>query len=149
MPFSAEALIIRHFRPGAKGRNPLKQPPLGRDFLHCAYMKHPGGPSLVYAKHGWHAFGMPRRLPAALSLALPLTLGACGLSITDDSVYTLYRTSPVPVPTPELQRVHVATFDAEGGEQYNRENCDITRQLFQAQPGIVVRYWCEKGSFRQ
>jgi hypothetical protein len=64
-------------------------------------------------------------------------------------MYTLYRTSAVEDQSPKFQRTHVATFDAAGGEQYNRENCDIARTLFQAQPGIVVRYWCEKGRYRE
>jgi hypothetical protein len=46
-------------------------------------------------------------------------------------------------------RIHVATFDAAEGEGYNRENCDTASQLFQAQPGIKVRYWCEKGRYRK
>jgi hypothetical protein len=57
-------------------------------------------------------------------------------------VYTLYRNL-----TPEL-RIHVATFDANEREDYNRENCEIAQSLFQNQPGIEVKYWCEKGRFR-
>jgi hypothetical protein len=117
--------------------------------LHSAYMEPPDIRSLAHAKPGWHALAMPHNPLAAVGLLLPLTLGACGLSVSNDNVYTLYRTSPVLDSSPELRRVHVATFDAKGGEQYNQKNCDIARQLFQAQPGIIVRYWCEKGGFRQ
>ena len=28
-------------------------------------------------------------------------------------------------------------------------NCDIARQLFQNQPGVTVRYWCERGRFNE
>jgi hypothetical protein len=78
-----------------------------------------------------------------------LAIAGCSRPATDDSnVYTLYRTTPVENPTPDLLRVHVATFDAAAEEEYNRENCDIARGLFQAQPGVVVRYFCEKGRYR-
>ncbi len=88
----------------------------------------------------------PLRLCACLAVT-------CGLSACDqDSVFTLYRSG---VSTPEASinmddvRIHVATFDAAEGEGYNRENCDTASQLFQAQPGIKVRYWCEKGRYRK
>ena len=60
------------------------------------------------------------------------------------SSYTLYRGSPVP----PLDRIHVATFDASGSEEYNKENCFIARDLFANQPGVTVRYWCEKGRYK-
>ena len=65
----------------------------------------------------------------------------------DDDVYTLYRDSAL-VNGQEM-RIHVATFDAVDGESYNRENCQIGQGLFQNQPGVTVRYWCEKGRFRK
>jgi len=77
---------------------------------------------------------------AVLPAVLPF---ACGGG--DSSTYTLYRSSP----TSEAMRLHVATFDSADGEKYNREPCDITRELFQKQPGVTVRYWCEKGRFRR
>ena len=69
-------------------------------------------------------------------------LAAC--KPADDSVYTLYRGS---VTGP--MRIHVATFDSADGEDYNRENCDIARSWLQAQPGVTVKYWCEKGRYRK
>ncbi|NSZ00530.1 hypothetical protein G6M70_09410 [Agrobacterium tumefaciens] len=60
-------------------------------------------------------------------------------------VYTLYRSSIVD----GVQFVHVATFDASGGEDYNRENCSIAAELFARQPGVSVRYWCERGRARE
>lgn len=77
-----------------------------------------------------------------ISLAL---LSACG----GDSTYTLYRTSPVPIDNPSLQRIHVATFDSYNDESYNRENCQVAAKLFQSQQGVTVKYWCEKGSFKK
>lgn len=54
-------------------------------------------------------------------------------------VYRLYRSS-VAI---RDARLHVATFDSEDGDEYNRENCDITRGLFMSQGGVTVDYWCE------
>jgi hypothetical protein len=54
--------------------------------------------------------------------------------------------------TPEeskKERIHVATFDSSYGEDYNRENCQIALGLFQNQPGVTVRYWCEKGRYKK
>ena len=62
-----------------------------------------------------------------------------------DETWTLYRNSPVAVET----RIHVATFDASDGHEYNRDNCEIARSLFQGQPSVSVRYWCEQGQFRK
>jgi hypothetical protein len=62
----------------------------------------------------------------------------------DDSAYTLYCGS---VTGP--MRIHVATFDSVDGEEYNSGNCDIARSLFQAQPGVTVKYWCEKGRYQK
>ncbi len=79
-------------------------------------------------------------MPISLSL-----LSACG----GDSTYTLYRTSPVPIDNPSLQRIHVATFDSYNDESYNRENCQVAARLFQSQQGVTVKYWCEKGKFKK
>jgi hypothetical protein len=46
-------------------------------------------------------------------------------------------------------RLRIATFDASEKEQYNRENCDIARKLFQNQPDIKTRFWCEKGRYKK
>jgi hypothetical protein len=77
-----------------------------------------------------------------ISLAL---LSAC----EGDSTYTLYRTSPVPIDNPSLQRIHVATFDSYNNESYNRENCQLAAKLFQSQQGVIVKYWCEKGKYKK
>lgn len=74
----------------------------------------------------------------------PLVVAALSLAGCDaqSSAFTLYRSS---VTGP--MRIHVATFDAADGADYNRENCQVALGLFQAQPGVKVRYWCEKGRF--
>lgn len=91
-----------------------------------------------------------KNIISALFLSITLASvanAAIGLRAPEDIVYTLYRSSAVP--GGELKRIHVATFDAAGGEDYNLENCNIVRQLLQAQPGVTVKYWCEKGYFRK
>ena len=103
------------------------------------------------------------KIPTA-SLALLATISVCSWAIADcnrPGAYTLYRNSPafpetcVFAPKDCLAgagvRIHVATFDADykDGERYNQSNCDIARQLFQNQPGVTVRYWCERGRFNE
>jgi hypothetical protein len=68
-----------------------------------------------------------------------LSLVAC----SNDEVYTLYRDSTVQ----SVGRVHVSTFDTNSGESYNKENCQLAAELFQKQPGVVTKFWCEKGRF--
>ncbi len=79
-------------------------------------------------------------------LLLAFILVGCGERRAPEGArFSLYRNSV----TDENMRIHVATFDAADGEAYNRGNCDIARDLFQAQPGVKVKFWCEKGSFRK
>jgi hypothetical protein len=65
----------------------------------------------------------------------------------NDNIYTLYRTSPVSGNS--INRIHIATFDADEGGEYNRENCFVAADLFMNQPSVVVRYWCEKGRYKK
>lgn len=76
----------------------------------------------------------------AISFAL---LAGCGP--TDGRVFTLYRNSVMN----EQLRIHIATFDADENEQYNNDNCNHVADLFRSQPGLGVRYWCEKGRFKR
>lgn len=84
----------------------------------------------------------------ATALAL---LAACDDSKPKGVVYTLYRNSPTVVGTISGldARIHVATFDAEEDNDYNRKNCEMARDLFANQSGVTVRYWCEPGKFTQ
>lgn len=75
-----------------------------------------------------------------ISLAVTVLLTGCV-----DTTYTLYRTQV----RDENARTHVATFDASGGQDYNKGNCEIAQELFQKQPGVTVKYWCEKGEFKK
>jgi hypothetical protein len=80
--------------------------------------------------------------PAAITIALAaLSLASC--NEPHSGTYTLYRSS-----TTGPMRIHVATFDSDAPEEYNRENCQVAVGLFAAQPGVKVRYWCEKGRYR-
>ena len=64
----------------------------------------------------------------------------------DETHYRLYRSSAAI----QGAAVHVATFDSverkdgAGTVEYNRDNCEIARHLFQSQPGVTVTYWCER-----
>jgi hypothetical protein len=63
---------------------------------------------------------------------------------SDNEIFTLYRNSL----SDGNLRIHVATFDAKDGEEYNKGNCDQAQLLFQNQPEVKTKFWCEKGSFR-
>jgi hypothetical protein len=84
------------------------------------------------------------RATCVAALSVVSVLSACKPTEDDSTVYTLYRGSVT-----DPMRIHVATFDSADGEDYNRENCDHARGLFQEQPGILVKYWCEKGRYRK
>ena len=85
-----------------------------------------------------------RRL-VAFPVTVVLILSGCGyVGDSDANTYTLYRQSAAGGDA----RVHMATFDADEREAYNRDNCDIAARLFMAQPGVSVKYWCEKGRYR-
>lgn len=77
-------------------------------------------------------------------LFLVIAISACGTA-GESEAYTLYRDSTVS----GVHRIHVASFDASSGEQYNRENCQVAGDLFQQQPGTKTKFWCEKGRFRK
>jgi len=79
------------------------------------------------------------------SMLVLVVIGSCSGRAPDDRVYTLYRNS-VGV---ENARNHVATFDADERESYNRENCEAAGQLFQSVPGERTKFWCEKGFYKK
>lgn len=67
-------------------------------------------------------------------------------STKSESIYTLYRNSALS--SGNNERIHIATFDAEDGKEYNSSNCEIAKGLFQSQTGVTVHYWCEIGRFK-
>lgn len=70
-----------------------------------------------------------------------------GLRKSGDDAFTLYRSSALR--DGQTWRLHVATFDARDGKDYNQDNCEVARELFQKQPDVTVHYWCEKGYFKK
>jgi len=87
---------------------------------------------------------MRLRLPVLVTCLASATT-ACSVGSSDSDIFTLYRNSV----TNENLRIHVATFDAAEKEEYNRGNCEQAQVLFQAQPGLKVKFWCEKGRFKK
>ncbi len=89
---------------------------------------------------------MKRPLLFAVVLLASVTSQAHRDAHTDEKdVYTLYRTSYI---GGDSVRLHVATFDARWGRDYNKKNCTIARDLFRNQPDVSVEYWCEIGYVR-
>ena len=75
-----------------------------------------------------------------------VVLGWFGRSWTlDRTTFTLYRNSV----TDSAMRIHVATFDANETDAYNNENCGQAQTLFQQQPDVKTKFWCEKGPYRR
>lgn len=71
-------------------------------------------------------------------------------AVAEARPYTLYRTSPnIGGINGDGARIHIATFDTKDGDAYNKENCEIAAALFQRQPNVRVRYWCELGTYRR
>ena len=86
-------------------------------------------------------------------IVLLFILLSCALPVlaydTKSDIYTLYRSSPLNA----NMRIHIATFDSkeknlDGLESYNMYNCNLAASLFQAQQGVVSKFWCEKGKFK-
>lgn len=78
--------------------------------------------------------------------------GLPAVDVEQPLVWSLYRSSM----TNAAMRIHIATFDAdddgslaENGLTYNGANCDLARNLFQAQDGVRVKFWCEQGRARK
>lgn len=82
------------------------------------------------------------RVIAFVFLAL---IGTPAFGQTDMDVYTLYRNS---VLDPAM-RLHIATFDSADGKVVNDLNCATAADLFQRQPGVQTRFWCEPGRVRK
>ena len=64
------------------------------------------------------------------------------LLIPENKTYILYRNSE----TDKNMRIHISSFNSNESDLYNRDNCEIARDLFQSQPGVRVKYWCEKAN---
>lgn len=84
-----------------------------------------------------------RGLIAGAAVGYIAALTGCGVS--DGDTYTLYRSSVIV----QDARLHVASFDTAEGGKYNNENCQQAQELFQGDPKVHVRFWCEKGRFKK
>ncbi len=84
------------------------------------------------------------KLPVCLLAFLALAY-CVNVFASKGQIFTLYRNSI----TDEKMRLHVATFDAFEDEAYNRGNCEQAQLLFQNQPGVKTKFWCEKGRFKK
>jgi hypothetical protein len=80
-------------------------------------------------------------------LIFSATSSAGDIRAEEKNTYTLYRNSATS--NGETMRIHVATFDADQSNAYNRENCEVAKKLFTTQPGVIVYYWCEPGVYRK
>ena len=65
-------------------------------------------------------------------------------AVANETAATLYQNSVLN----ENMRYHIATFDTNQGEAYNWENCQIAAELFQNQPLVKTKFWCEKGNYK-
>jgi hypothetical protein len=74
-----------------------------------------------------------------VTFSIAVTLASSAFAT--ESIYSLYRTSLVD----GVAKVHIATFDTTNGGDYNLENCQLTAELFQNQPNVETKFWCEQG----
>lgn len=75
------------------------------------------------------------RLAAATLCAFSLPQ----LASADNGSFNLYRDSVLDT----SMRIYIATFNSDEGSDYNFENCTVAAKLFQDQPGVRTRFWCE------
>ena len=85
---------------------------------------------------------MTARIVLPVACVLLASLAACGSKAPP---FTLYRNEGI---GDDSTRVHMATFDADETGQFNTDNCERARELFQIQPTNRARYWCEPGRYR-
>jgi hypothetical protein len=65
--------------------------------------------------------------------------------VREADIYTLYRNSIFN----QYDRYHIATFDTVNGHDHNKENCEIAKELFQKQPHVTTKFWCELGRYKK
>lgn len=61
------------------------------------------------------------------------------VAIAEEGTFILMRNSLLD----SSMRIHIASFDTDEGSDYNSENCWLAADLFQNQPGVLTRFWCE------
>lgn len=70
-----------------------------------------------------------------------LCIAAAPVAAQEGDVYSLYRASE----RDRLAAIHVATFEAEDGQEDNAEICWQVAEMLQARPEVTLRYWCKPG----
>lgn len=65
------------------------------------------------------------------------------VACNSDNVATLYKKG-----LEKTERIHVATFDVDGGFEANNTSCAAITVLLEQQDAMN-RYWCEKGRYHQ
>lgn len=68
-----------------------------------------------------------------------LALAACN----SENVATLYKKG-----LDKTERIHIATFDTEGGFEANNTSCAAITVLLEQQDAMN-RYWCEQGRYHK
>lgn len=74
-------------------------------------------------------------------LAALLCILAAPLAAQEADVYSLYRASE----KDRLAAIHIATFEAEDGQEDNAGICWQVAEMLQARPEATLRYWCKPG----
>jgi len=82
-----------------------------------------------------------------LGIAAAAVAIALAFMQSDPGICALYRNSAVSGEGAKA-RIHIATFDSTDDADYNWQNCQLASTLFQQQPGVNTKFWCEKGRFR-
>ena len=82
----------------------------------------------------------------ALVFAFPAIAGE-RTNVDEKSVYTLYQ--GMPTLDGGVMRLHVATFDAAEGIEWNRNNCETVARLYKPVEVGRVSHWCEPGRFKR
>ncbi|WP_171101567.1 hypothetical protein [Ruegeria sp. HKCCD7255] len=76
-----------------------------------------------------------------VAATISITSIFAGPAWAEENTYSLYRTSLVN----GISKVHIATFDTSNGGDYNFESCQLAAELFQKQPSVKTKFWCEQG----
>ena len=77
------------------------------------------------------------RVMKSITIIAALSLAGCSMP-TDVTYYTLCRKPPL-----SSGAACIASFDADEPDDYNKQNCEIFRELVQNQPLVTVTWFCQ------
>lgn len=132
-------------KPEPLGKNPTKEQIRKKGKEVEAWLKTPAGQAETAQRKKDDA-EFDRRFVKLFSKGIFSYLDRLGLNDHTARLghYSLLRNSALD----SAMRIHVATFNVVGnGDTYNKENCNLVADAMASKPGVVVRYWCEKGAF--